>query len=153
MSQQNNVISAEQEGRIQLALEAYRSNQFKSLRRAAEAYNVPNSTLAHRASGRNFRPQTTPNCRKLSLTEEHTIVQYILDLDSKGFAPRLCEVADMADKLLDVRGGEPVGIHWAERLVSRSDELKIAFIEQRTGRRVSKKILRWWEIGLGSLPT
>ena len=127
MSQQNNVISAEQEGRIQLALEAYRSDQFKSLRRAAEAYNVPNSTLAYRASGRSFRPQTTPNCRKLSLTEEHTIVQYILDLDSRGFAPRLCEVADMADKLLDVRGGEPVGMHWAERLVSRSDELKTAF--------------------------
>ena len=33
----------------------------------------------------------------------------------------------MADKLLDVRGGEPVGMHWAERLVSRSDELKTAF--------------------------
>ena len=33
----------------------------------------------------------------------------------------------MADKILDVRGGEPVGMHWAERLVSRSDELKTAF--------------------------
>ena len=103
MSQHNNVILVEQEGRIELALKAYRYNQFKSLQRAAEAYNVPNSTLAYRASGRSFRPQITPNCRKLSLTEEHTIVQYILDLDPRGFAPRLCEVADMADKQLDVR--------------------------------------------------
>ena len=127
MSQQNNVILAEQEGRIEIALEAYRSGQFKSLRRAAEAYNVPNSTLAYRASGRSFRPETMPNCRKLSSTEEYTISQYILDLDSRGFAPRLCEVADMADKLLGERGGEPVGKCWAERFVSRSDELKTAF--------------------------
>ena len=33
----------------------------------------------------------------------------------------------MADKLLDVRGGEPVGKCWAKRLVTRADELKTAF--------------------------
>ena len=47
--------------------------------------------------------------RKLTTTEEQTIVRYVLDLDSQGFAPRLCEVADMADKLLGIWGGEPVG--------------------------------------------
>lgn len=33
----------------------------------------------------------------------------------------------MADKLLGARGGEPVGKRWAERFVTRSDELKMAF--------------------------
>jgi hypothetical protein len=33
----------------------------------------------------------------------------------------------MADKVLGVRGGEPVGKHWAECFVTRSDELKMAF--------------------------
>ena len=55
------------------------------------------------------------------------IVRYILNLDSRGFAPRLCEVADIADKLLAVRGGTPVGKNWAERFVSRTGELKMAF--------------------------
>jgi hypothetical protein len=55
------------------------------------------------------------------------IVQYILDLDARGFAPRLCEVADITDKVLGTRGGEPVGKHWAERFVTRSDKLKMAF--------------------------
>jgi hypothetical protein len=34
---------------------------------------------------------------------------------------------DMADKVLGVRGGQPVGKHWAERFVTRSDQLKMAF--------------------------
>jgi hypothetical protein len=33
----------------------------------------------------------------------------------------------MADKVLGVRGAEPVGKHWAECFVTRSDELKMAF--------------------------
>ncbi|KAJ8112951.1 hypothetical protein OPT61_g4814 [Boeremia exigua] len=33
----------------------------------------------------------------------------------------------MADKILSVRGGQPVGKNWAERLVTRLDELKMAF--------------------------
>jgi hypothetical protein len=72
-------------------------------------------------------PEATPNCRKLSTTKEQTIIQYILDLDLQGFAPRLCEVSDMADKLLGVRGSEPVGKHWTEHFVKRSSELKMAF--------------------------
>jgi hypothetical protein len=52
-----------------------------------------------------------PNGLKLTRTEEQTIVQYILNLNSRGFAPRLCEVSDMADKVLGVRGGKPVGKH------------------------------------------
>jgi hypothetical protein len=33
----------------------------------------------------------------------------------------------MADKLLAVRSGKPVGKHWAERFVTQSDQLKMAF--------------------------
>jgi hypothetical protein len=33
----------------------------------------------------------------------------------------------MADKLLGVRGGEPVGKNWAERFITHSDVLKTAF--------------------------
>jgi hypothetical protein len=33
----------------------------------------------------------------------------------------------MADNLLGVRGGEPVGKHWSERFVTCLDQLKMAF--------------------------
>jgi hypothetical protein len=64
---------------------------------------------------------------KLTATEEQMIIQCILNLDLQGFTPWLCKVEDMADKVLGVHGGEPVGKHWAERFVMHSDELKMAF--------------------------
>jgi len=40
MSQQYSAIAIQEEGRLDLALQAYTSSQFKSLRRAAVAFNV-----------------------------------------------------------------------------------------------------------------
>ena len=42
----------------------------------------------------------------------------------------------MADKILGVRGGQPVGKNWAERLVTRSDELKMAFNRAKDRQRI-----------------
>jgi hypothetical protein len=127
MSQQPNAQLSNREGRIQLALSAYTARQFQSLRRAAIAFNVPYSTLSSQYNGITHILKRRNGQHKLTATEEQTIIQYILDLDSRGFAPRLCKVADMADKVLGVRGGEPVSQHWAERFVTRSPELKMAF--------------------------
>ena len=48
----------------------------------------------------------------------------------------------MADKLLAVRGGQPVGKRWAERFITRSDELKMAFNRAKDRQRISRRILR-----------
>jgi hypothetical protein len=127
MHQQNNTTLSQQEGRIDLALQAYTSGYFRSIPRAADAFNVRHQRLYDRLHGITSRPQIRLNCLKLTATEEQTIVQYILDLDSRGFAPRLYEVADMADKLLTTRGGIPVGKNWPGRFVSHTEELKMAF--------------------------
>ena len=42
----------------------------------------------------------------------------------------------MADKLLATRGGQPVGKRWAQRLVTRSDELKMAFNRAKDRQRI-----------------
>jgi hypothetical protein len=39
----------------------------------------------------------------------------------------LCEVADIADKVLGLQGGELVSKCWVKRFATRSDKLKIAF--------------------------
>jgi hypothetical protein len=136
MPQQHNAIALQEEGRVDLALQAYTLGQSKSLRRAAATFNVKHQRLSDRLPGITSRAQTQPNCQKLTATEEQTIIRYILDLDTRGFAPRLYQVADMADKLLGASGGEPVGKCWAERFVTRSDELKMAFNQAKDRQRI-----------------
>ena len=136
MPQPKNALSYQHEGRLQLALQAFNSGQFQSHRAAAAAFNVKHHTLSQRAKGTPFRLESPPNRQKLTHTEEQTIVQSILDLNSRGFAPRLCEVADMADKLLAVRGEERVGKNWAQRFVTRSDKLKMAFNRAKDRQRI-----------------
>ena len=60
-------------------------------------------------AGRTSRPETRPNCQKLTELEEEVIIQNILDLDSRGFAPRLAGVEDMANYILESRGGNASG--------------------------------------------
>jgi hypothetical protein len=103
ISLSNNVHFAYLEGAVELALKAFQSGQFRSQKAAANAFNVRPRTLNRHVHGITARRDCIPDSRKLTATEEQTIVQYILELDSRGFAPRLCEVADMADKLLGVR--------------------------------------------------
>ena len=98
-----------QESRIILAIEAIRTCKKMSQRRAAKLYNVPRTSLANRIAGRTPRPETKPNRAKLSELEEGVIVRYILDLDYRGFAPRLSGVEDMANYILDSRGARRVG--------------------------------------------
>ena len=100
MSQQQNASASNREGRIELALSAYRAGQFKRLWRAAAAFNVPSLTLVNRYNGIAYLPDRRNGCHKLTLTEEQTIVRYILNLNSRGFPPQLYEVGDIADKLL-----------------------------------------------------
>jgi hypothetical protein len=98
-----------QEASIILAIEAIRSSRKISCRSAAKIYEVPESTLRDRMAGRTPRAEARSNCHKLNDIEEDTIVQYILSLDSRGFAPRLAGVEDMANLLLKSRGQNPVG--------------------------------------------
>jgi hypothetical protein len=51
-----------------------------------------------------------PNSRKLTNLEESTIVEYILDLDSRSFPPRLSGVQDMANRLLADRDAPLMGL-------------------------------------------
>jgi hypothetical protein len=93
------------EARIILAIEAIRSSKTINSRSVAKLYRVPRSTLLDRMAGRASRNETRSKCYKLNDLEE-TLVRYILDLDLRGFAPRLASVEDIANYILESRGGE-----------------------------------------------
>ncbi len=98
------------ETRIILTIEAIRITKKMSIRRIAKIYNLFESSfydrmkdmipLAERYNGR---------CR-LTLAEEEMFLRYILDLDSRGFIPRIDGVEDIANILFTTYSIERVGV-------------------------------------------
>ncbi len=101
--------SPSKEARLLLALEAIQNNKKLSIRAAAKLYNVPEATLRHRRASRTARRNTPPNSKKLTQSEEEAVVQYVLELGSRSFLPRLRSVEDIANQLLRVHNVPPVG--------------------------------------------
>jgi hypothetical protein len=52
---------------------------------------------------------TIANSRKLSDLKEQKLVKYILDLDSRGFSPRISGIKEIANLLRVNRDAAPVG--------------------------------------------
>ena len=110
-----------------LALKALENDENLSLRAAAKIYNVHHTTLLRRRAGRPARRDSPTNSKKLTQSEEGAIVQYILELVSRSFLPRLRGVEDMANQLLHVRDAPPVGKLWAHNFVKRQLELRTRY--------------------------
>ena len=73
--------------------------------------------LWRRHNGIQSRRHSRSNSRRLSDLEEQTIVQFILDLDLRGFPLRLRFVEEIANSLLADRDASPVGKRWAHNFV------------------------------------
>ena len=113
------------EGRVNLAIEAIQKDEQLSLRAAAKVYNVSEATLQRRRAGILARRDISANSRKLTNSEERAIVEYINELYTRSFPPRLRDVEDMANQLLRARDAPPVGKLWAHNFVRRQPELKM----------------------------
>jgi hypothetical protein len=119
--------SANQEGRVLLALDDIKNGRIKSIRAAAKLYSIPRSTLHARAHGRSSHVDKRPSGHKLTQYEEDSLTEWILSMDSRGAAPRPSTVREMANILLAARGTSPpltVGVNWASTFVKRRDELR-----------------------------
>ncbi|KAG6998152.1 hypothetical protein FocnCong_v013463 [Fusarium oxysporum f. sp. conglutinans] len=118
------------EARTLLALQALQNNSKLSIRRAAKLYKISEHRLRRRQNGIQSRRDWIPKSRRLSDLEEKIIVQFILDLDSRGFPPRLRGVEEMANRLLADRDASPVGKRWTSNFVKRHKELKTRFFRR-----------------------
>ena len=116
-----------QEARVILAIEAMRASKKLTRRAAAKIYNVPETTLRRRMNGQTALDDRRPASQKLTELEEEVIVRYILDLDSRGFPPRIDDVREMADHILATRTKRRVGKQWPYRFVQRREELRTRF--------------------------
>ncbi|EDO04891.1 hypothetical protein SS1G_07374 [Sclerotinia sclerotiorum 1980 UF-70] len=88
------------EARINLAIKAIRTSQNLSIRKAAKLYNIPHTTLTSRMNGiLPFTEHRSAN-HKMTELEEKSLLQYILDIDERGFSPRItfCEDSEFIER-------------------------------------------------------
>jgi hypothetical protein len=142
--------SANQEGKVLLALDDIKNGRIKSIRAAAKLYEIPLSTLHTRAHGQIPRAEKRPTGHKLTQLEEDSLTEWILSMDSRGAAPRPATVREMANILLAARGCYPpltVGKNWPSTFVQRRDELRSRFSRRYDYQRAlneDPKTLRAW---------
>jgi hypothetical protein len=103
MREQNN------EARVVLAIDAIRRTSGLNRRAVAKLYNVPKTTLHDRMCGATPIANRRPMAQALTALEGETVVQYLLDLDARGFLPSPEDVRVMADRILASRGTRRVG--------------------------------------------
>ena len=115
------------ESKIILAIEAIRTSKNLSRRKAAKIYGIPYTTLSDRMNGHLPLAERRPASLKLSKLEEEVIVRNILDIDSRGFAPRLAGVEDMANFILESRGGKTRRQALGSSIRTTTTRLKDAF--------------------------
>jgi predicted HTH domain antitoxin len=143
--------SAEQEGRILLAISALKKNEISTVTRAAQIFNVPRSTLRDRLKGSKYRNEARANGHKMTQNEEESLIRWILSMDQRGAAPRPSHVREMANILLAQRGSTPtqtVGEKWVFNFINRHDEITTRFSRRYNHQRAKcedpKIILEWF---------
>lgn len=135
------------EAHIILAIQAIKNDPRLSIRRAAATYNVNRATLQGRMRGRCARADCRPSSKKLKSIEEQTLLEYILDLDSRGFPPTLQDVGEFANLLLAERDGGRVASRWPGNFVKRHQELKTRFSRKYDYQRAlceDPELVRGW---------
>ena len=109
-----------------LATEAIQKHQITSVRETARRFSVPEATVRCRLAGYTNRHDTRANNHNLTETEEYTLLQWILSMDSRGAAPSPA-VREKTNILLAQRGQIPLetdGQKWAYNLTQRQPEIK-----------------------------
>lgn len=143
-------MPSQSEGRVSLALQAYRNHQFPSLREAAKTYDVNFSTLQRRHHGTRSRLETTANSRKFTTAEEELLVQKVLYQCAQGLPPQQAVVKDWANVML--RSKQPsdpqtVGTNWVTKFVKRHPELNSVYNRKMDYQRAEcedPEVMRLW---------
>jgi hypothetical protein len=78
-------------------------------------------------NGKTPKPESRPSAHRLIVIKEEVVVQYILDLDMRGFGPRYAGIEDMANLLLTQCNGGRVSKYWAEKFIKRQSKFKMHF--------------------------
>ena len=118
-----------------------------SARATRKIYSISHEKLSRRRRGMQPRRDIIANSRKLTNLEESVLVQYILDLATKGFPPQLSIIEDMANRLLATCDAPRVRSRQASNFVKRRVELRTRFQRKYDYQRAKcedPEVIRSW---------
>jgi hypothetical protein len=119
------MASVSNEADLILVIQAIKQNPKLSFRQTASTYNIPLNSLYYRLNERTTFRDYTPKLRAMTELEKQTIVNYVLDLDSREFSPAIAYIENMANNLRKTRDAPRVKTRWAYRFINRREKLKI----------------------------
>lgn len=99
MPRQRSKVSIEKDAKVNKAACACQKKKYKSIRKAADTFRVPYSTLKHRLKGRKTRVQSHEKQQVLTPTEENELARWITELTAIGYPPGFSLVREMAEEL------------------------------------------------------
>lgn len=138
--------STEKEGRVLIAVDAYKRRQFKSIRAAAAAFDVYQSTVSNRLKGTPARVDTPANGRKLDVLDENLLKEWIISADERGLAPQFKIVRRMAAILAQ----KDIGVNWVKRFINRHEDIRSKYTKRYDYQRAlcedPKKIEGWFKL-------
>ncbi len=97
------------ETKITLAIETIYTIKKMSIQRTIKIYDLSKNSLHNRMKDITSLAKKHNNRYRLIPTEKEMLFRYILDLDSRRFAPRIDGIEDMANILLTIYNIEHVG--------------------------------------------
>ena len=126
----NKKQKGDKEARIKKAIHAVKSGDFPSLRRTAEAYDIPLTTLRRRLAEGISCALAHESQQLLTVAEEKAIVRWIYRLEEFGFPPRTQHVREAVALLKGLTWTEEVGKNWVTRFLHRHPDLVAKFSSQ-----------------------
>ncbi len=124
----NNIMQTQtKETRIVLVIEVTYTIKKLSVQRATQIYKVSKSTICNRIKSCLSKAEKQNVQHILTENEEKTLVQYILDLDSQRFSPRLNIIRNITNLLYTTRRAISVGKQWPYNFIKCRSELKTRF--------------------------
>ena len=136
MPRQRSDATAENDTRVQAAVDAYLAGRHKSITKAAHAFSAPLSTVKYRVRGRQTRVQSHEHQQLLTPAEEDELVRWITQLTAIGYAPGFSLVREMAEEIrrqrirpINDNGIErvsyrPIAKQWVNHFLARHPNLQ-----------------------------
>ncbi len=108
------------------AVQAYEDREvLLSILQAARLYVVSKTTLYNRIHGRRGQASYGVTKQRLTPEEEESIESWVLDIQSWGFPPRVSQLREMAEELLQARGDyKELGVNWTSGFLTRHPMLQ-----------------------------